>query len=88
MWVSNNINKSVLKEIYFTRDGPKKCPRGKLYSKYFNKLRNFKNRGLAVPLQLCKEKNGNKKEFLTRTFEDLDTEISNTYYIHTYVHIN
>lgn len=70
MWVSNNINKSVLKEIYFTTDSTKKYPRGNLYTKYFNKLRSFKNQKLTVLSQLCKEKNVNKKEFLTQIFED------------------
>jgi len=30
-------------EIYFERRGQRKCPKGKLYAKYFNKLRSLKN---------------------------------------------
>lgn len=62
-----------LKEVHFLRGVGAKCPTGKLYSKYFNKIRNFKNNGL-VPQQTKDKKYSEKK---TRTTMDLDNEISN-----------
>lgn len=44
-----------LNEVYFLRDAGAKCPKGKLYCKYFNKIRNLKHHGLVS--QQPKEKN-------------------------------
>lgn len=63
----------VLKEVYFVRDPTNKCPKGKLYSKYFNKVRSFQNHGLvSLPTKLNKSV---EKE--TRITTELDDEISN-----------
>ncbi|KAL4126107.1 hypothetical protein QTP88_010336 [Uroleucon formosanum] len=64
-----------IKEIYFTRGGAKKCPQGKIYSKYFNKLKSLMSQGFAVSLQLSKVKVNNEKEMLTHVFEESDIEI-------------
>lgn len=58
--------------MYFLRDVGAKCPKGKLYCKYFNKIRNLKLHGL-VPQQ-PKDKKGVEKE--TRRSMELDSEIS------------
>jgi hypothetical protein len=64
----------ILKKIYFTKDGAKKCPKGKLYSKYFNKLRSFKSQGFVV----SKLQNNTESEIQTRVFEELNIELGNT----------
>jgi len=68
----------VLKEIYFTKDGAKKCPKGKLYSKYFNKLKSFKSQGLSVSSQMSKVQNNTEKRNSNTYFEESDIEIGNT----------
>jgi hypothetical protein len=64
----------VLKEIYFTKDGAKKCPKGKLYSKYFIKLRSFKSQEFVV----SKLQNNTESEIQTRVFEESNIELGNT----------
>eukprot|EP00102_Acyrthosiphon_pisum_P019773 XP_016656983.1 PREDICTED: uncharacterized protein LOC107882702 [Acyrthosiphon pisum] len=65
---------SELKETYFVRNSENKCPKGKLYSKYFNKMRNLKNHGLVPQEGICKKsKNANKN--LTRVTAELDDEL-------------
>lgn len=65
--------------MYFLKDAGAKCPKGKLYSKYFNKIRNLKHHGL-VPQQ-PKEKKCVEQE--TRISMELDREISKSilYYL-------
>ncbi|CAI6354797.1 unnamed protein product [Macrosiphum euphorbiae] len=64
---------SEIKETYFVRNSENKCPKGKLYSKYFNKMRNLKNHGL-VPQGICK-KGKNSNNNLTRVSAELDDEL-------------
>jgi len=67
----------ILKEVYFVRDSTNKCPKGKLYSKYFNKIRSLRHHGLvSQPL-----KNGKNIEKQTRISAELDSEISNSIFI-------
>ncbi|XP_029347666.1 uncharacterized protein LOC107882231 isoform X2 [Acyrthosiphon pisum] len=60
-----------LKEVYFIRDLTNKCPKGKLYSKYFNKIRSLRSHGLVS--QLPKDNKNVEKQ--TRVCAELDSEI-------------
>lgn len=71
----NYPNIIYCKQTYFVRNTENKCLKGKLYSKYFNKMRNLKNHGL-VP-QCAYKKNNNSNRNLTRVSAKLDDELSN-----------
>lgn len=49
-----------LQDVYFMKIGNNKNPKGKLYAKYYNCLRNLKNNGL-VPTTAVKNKTYNDK---------------------------
>lgn len=65
----------ILKEVYFVRDGTKKCPKGKLYTKYFNKLRTLKYHGLVS--QQSKIQKNCEKDNSSHVSENIDVGISN-----------
>ncbi|KAL5234102.1 hypothetical protein ACI65C_001512 [Semiaphis heraclei] len=78
--LANTIAKTIvetftteLKETYFVRDTDNKAPKGKLYSKYFNKIRSLKNHGL-VSEGPCK-KSKIEKNILTRTSAAFNDEL-------------
>lgn len=52
----------------------KKCPKGKLYIKYFNQLRRLRNHGLMTPKSNALK--NSDIEMFSRTSENLDAEIS------------
>ncbi|XP_060857146.1 uncharacterized protein LOC132938539 [Metopolophium dirhodum] len=62
-----------LKETYFVRDTDNKAPKGKLYAKYFNKIRSLKNHGLVSQGPLKKRKL--EKNSLTRISAAFNDEL-------------
>ncbi|CAI6365987.1 unnamed protein product [Macrosiphum euphorbiae] len=60
--------KSEVKDVYFMKIGNNKNPKGKLYAKYYNCLRNLKNNGL-VPTSAVKHKTYNDKHQKTNWTE-------------------
>lgn len=68
----------LFQETYFVRYTDNKAPKGKLYAKYFNKIRSLKNHGLVS--QGPSKKSKLEKNSLTRISASFNDELGDEYY--------
>lgn len=64
-------------ETYFVQNSDNKCPKGKLYAKYFNKMRSLKHHGLVYQEPASNNRN-NTNIKLTRVTAEFNDELSNS----------
>jgi len=65
----------TFQDVYFVKDSVNKCPKGKLYCKYFNTMRCMKQNGLISTTR--KDSSSIPKKKLTRTMDNLQTTLGN-----------